>query len=143
MVADINVTIGNEVSVKVTKSNHVTCSRCWNLVPEINEDELCPPVLRLFRKECLKMRILVVNDDGIQSPYLETLVKVASRYGFVYVAAQLNLNQLLAMELLFLIEFILTKKLITYQVLKKRLRLMDSQLTVLESVSRFLMHNLI
>lgn len=64
------------------------------------------------------MRILVVNDDGIQSPYLETLVKVASRYGFVYVAAQLNLNQLLAMELLFLIEFILTKKLITYQVLK-------------------------
>ncbi|HQC30545.1 MAG TPA: 5'/3'-nucleotidase SurE [Acholeplasmataceae bacterium] len=36
------------------------------------------------------MRILVVNDDGIQSPYLETLVKVASRYGFVYVAAPIK-----------------------------------------------------
>lgn len=36
------------------------------------------------------MRILVVNDDGIKSPLLESLVKVASRYGFVYVSAPLN-----------------------------------------------------
>jgi len=50
MVADINVTIGNEVSVKVTKSNHVTCSRCWNLVPEINEDELCPRCAKIISK---------------------------------------------------------------------------------------------
>lgn len=36
------------------------------------------------------MRILVVNDDGVQAPYLETLVRVASRYGFVYVAAPIK-----------------------------------------------------
>lgn len=36
------------------------------------------------------MRILVVNDDGIKSEYLEMLVKVASRYGFVYVAAPID-----------------------------------------------------
>ncbi|HHT82772.1 MAG TPA: 5'/3'-nucleotidase SurE [Acholeplasmataceae bacterium] len=36
------------------------------------------------------MRILVVNDDGIESSYLETLVKVASRYGFVYVSAPIK-----------------------------------------------------
>lgn len=36
------------------------------------------------------MRILVVNDDGIKAPYLEILVKVASRYGFVYVAAPIE-----------------------------------------------------
>lgn len=36
------------------------------------------------------MRILVVNDDGVKSPHLETIVKVASRYGFVYVAAPIE-----------------------------------------------------
>lgn len=36
------------------------------------------------------MRILVVNDDGIKAPYLETLVRVASRFGFVYVAAPIE-----------------------------------------------------
>ncbi len=50
MVADINVEVGHEVVVKVTKSNHVTCSRCWNLVPEINEDELCPRCASILAK---------------------------------------------------------------------------------------------
>ncbi|MGI6782142.1 MAG: 5'/3'-nucleotidase SurE [Acholeplasmataceae bacterium] len=36
------------------------------------------------------MRILVVNDDGIKAPYLEILVRVASRFGFVYVAAPME-----------------------------------------------------
>lgn len=36
------------------------------------------------------MRILVVNDDGINSEKLKLLVKAASRYGFVYVAAPMH-----------------------------------------------------
>lgn len=36
------------------------------------------------------MRILVVNDDGVNSPKLETLVKVAKNYGLVYVSAPIE-----------------------------------------------------
>lgn len=50
MVADIKVKVGSEVEVKVSKSSNVTCSRCWNVVPLINEDELCPRCASIIEK---------------------------------------------------------------------------------------------
>ena len=54
MVASINKKIGNEVIVKVTKSDNETCSRCWNLVPKLNSEEVCTRcegVLKLMEEE--------------------------------------------------------------------------------------------
>ncbi len=50
MVAEIKISVADEVSVKVTKSDNVTCSRCWNVVPKINEDELCPRCANIISK---------------------------------------------------------------------------------------------
>lgn len=42
MVSHIEVFEGDEIKVEVSLSNGKTCARCWNVVDEINEDELCP-----------------------------------------------------------------------------------------------------
>ena len=50
MVADIKVNVGPNLEVKVTKSNNDTCSRCWNLVPKLNDDEVCPRCEEVLKK---------------------------------------------------------------------------------------------
>ena len=50
MVASIDVLVGDMIKVEVTKSNNLTCSRCWNLVPKLNEDEVCPRCEDVLKK---------------------------------------------------------------------------------------------
>ena len=50
MVASIDVLVGDMIKVEVTKSNNLTCSRCWNLVPKLNEDEICPRCEDVLKK---------------------------------------------------------------------------------------------
>lgn len=42
MVASVNLKPGSDITVVASKTNNKCCSRCWNYVSEINEDELCP-----------------------------------------------------------------------------------------------------
>ena len=42
IVSQIEFVEGAEFSVKVDAAEGATCSRCWMIVPAINEDELCP-----------------------------------------------------------------------------------------------------
>ena len=42
IVSQIEFVDGNIFDVKVEAANGETCSRCWMIVPTINEDELCP-----------------------------------------------------------------------------------------------------
>ncbi|NLB84604.1 MAG: isoleucine--tRNA ligase [Acholeplasmataceae bacterium] len=51
MVASIDFELGNKIEVEVSLSNRSTCSRCWNLVEEINEVELCKRCQAVLEKK--------------------------------------------------------------------------------------------
>ena len=42
IVSQIEFVDGTEFNVTVDAATGETCSRCWMIVPTINEDELCP-----------------------------------------------------------------------------------------------------
>ena len=42
IVSQIEFVDGDEFKVSVDAASGETCSRCWMIVPTINEDELCP-----------------------------------------------------------------------------------------------------
>ena len=47
IVSQIEFVDGSEFSVKVDAAEGSTCSRCWMIVPTVNEDELCPRCARI------------------------------------------------------------------------------------------------
>lgn len=50
MVASIDFELAEEIKVEVSLSNRATCSRCWNLVEEVNEAELCKRCQTILEK---------------------------------------------------------------------------------------------
>jgi len=42
IVSSVNLKLSDTNSVIVTKAEGVTCDRCWNVVPSVNENGLCP-----------------------------------------------------------------------------------------------------
>ncbi|CCV64446.1 Isoleucyl-tRNA synthetase [Alteracholeplasma palmae J233] len=41
IVSKVNITIGENVDILVKKANGHVCARCWNIVSNVNSDELC------------------------------------------------------------------------------------------------------
>ena len=42
IVSQLEFVDGNSFDVKVEAAQGATCARCWMIVPEVDEDELCP-----------------------------------------------------------------------------------------------------
>ena len=50
IVSDLTVTEGSEFVATVVPAEGETCSRCWQIVPSINEDELCPRCAKIVKE---------------------------------------------------------------------------------------------
>ena len=50
IVSDLNICEGNEFKVEVSSAQGNTCSRCWQIVKEIDSDELCPRCASIVKK---------------------------------------------------------------------------------------------
>lgn len=50
MVSTIDFVIGDKLSVSAEEANGEKCERCWNIVPHISEDHLCPRCEKVLKK---------------------------------------------------------------------------------------------
>ena len=50
IVSQIEFVDGDEFKVVVNAAEGALCSRCWMIVPQINEDELCPRCAKIVKQ---------------------------------------------------------------------------------------------
>ncbi len=51
MVAEVNVSLGEKLSVTAFLADGKKCQRCWNIVKSINQDQICPRCARVLQEK--------------------------------------------------------------------------------------------